>query len=173
MPDNENRSEAPGASDKPPLDNDTGKGAPGAPGANGGDSGGSEDDATPGSNREAAYRIRARNAEATVTALQERVTKMQRREVERAAAALRMQDPADVWRYDVDLVELLDEESGDLDEERVADALAALADSKPHLFGRGKQQQHTPGFGQGNGHAQSMPEGTGATWSQVLSTGPS
>src|SRR4051794_27877513 len=47
------------------------------------------------SRREASYRIRARDAEAARDALAERVTRMQRAEVERLAA--RLHNPGDLW----------------------------------------------------------------------------
>jgi hypothetical protein len=132
-------------------DKDTGQGANGPQNGAGGDSGASGED-QPRSNREAAYRIRAKEAEATAQALMERVEKYQRAEIERAARDGRMLVPGDLWRYDVELVELLDDETGDLDPEKVTEALAALEDSHPHLFKPMNAPNRGPGFGQGSGH---------------------
>jgi hypothetical protein len=109
--------------------------------------------------REATYRIRAKEAEATTRALQERVTRMQKAEVQRMAAQLH--DPADLWQQ-VELVELLDED-GEVDPERVAGAVAALAHSKPYLL---KPPPRTRGFGQGR--RTPIDQGSGTTWGAVL-----
>ena len=111
------------------------------------------------SRREASYRIRAREAEAGRDALQERVTRMQHAEVERMAA--RLHDPADLWGAGVDLLELLNED-GEVDPERVAEAVAALADSKPYLL----KPSRGSNFGQGRRTPVDM--GSGSTWGSVL-----
>ena len=67
---------------------------------------------------------------------------MQHPEVERLAA--QMHDPADIWQQ-VELVELLDDD-GEVDHEKVAEAVAALGDSKPHLL---KPPPKSPSFMQG------------------------
>jgi len=60
--------------------------------------------------REAAkWRKQFREAESQVAALTERLTALQRREVERLASA-DMADPEDLWRSGVELTELLDED---------------------------------------------------------------
>ena len=84
---------------------------------------------------------------------------MQTAEVERLAHQLH--DPADLWQQ-VELVELLDED-GDDDRERVAEAVAALVDSKPYLL---KPPPPGPGFGQGR--RTPVDQGGGATWGSVL-----
>jgi len=109
--------------------------------------------------REATYRIRAREAEVFATALTERVTRMQRAEVERLAA--RLHDPDDLWTSGVELVELLDE-NGEVDRQRVAEAVAALADSKPYLL----KPKRGSNFGQGNRTPVDM--GVDTTWGSVL-----
>lgn len=108
--------------------------------------------------REARYRREAREAQALVAELTERVTRMQRTEVERLAA--RLHDPGDLWTG-VDLAELLNED-GQVDPERVAEAVAALSDSKPHLI----KPPRRSNFGQGNRTPVDM--GTGTTWGSVL-----
>lgn len=119
----------------------------------------------PASSREASYRVRAREAESKLEVLQQRQTARDRNDFERLAAEKGMVDPSDLWRYDVDLAEFVDEQSGELNTEAVHLILAALADSKPHLFEQ--QNRRGPGFGQGNGHA-SVPNDS-SSWSAVLS----
>jgi hypothetical protein len=58
------------------------------------------------------------------------------------------------------LVELLDDD-GEVDPHRVAEAIAALADSRPYLL---KPSRPTPGFGQG----QRSSVDTGATSGSAL-----
>src|SRR4051794_13762624 len=72
------------------------------------DTDGSQEDqeAGKGARREASYRIRARDAETAVSALQDRVTTMQRAEVARLAS--RLHNPGDLWTAGVELVDLLD-----------------------------------------------------------------
>jgi hypothetical protein len=113
----------------------------------------------PHSRREATYRIRAREAEAAVRALEERVTRLQTAEVQRLAAQLH--DPANLWQH-VELVELLNED-GEVDPERVAEAVAALADSKSHLL---RPPPRTPGFAQGR--RTPVDQGSSVTWGAVL-----
>jgi hypothetical protein len=111
--------------------------------------------------REATYRIRAREAEATATALMERVTRMQRADVERQAGA-RLHDAADLWASGVEIVDLLDED-GEVDEQKVAEAVAAMGDSKPYLL----KPPRGSNFGQGRRTPVDM--GSGTTWGSVLS----
>jgi hypothetical protein len=114
------------------------------------------------SRREATYRVRAREAEAFASALTERVTRMQRAEVERQAA-VRLHDPADLWVSGVELVELLDED-GEVDQQRVTEAVAALADSKPYMVKPSRRS--STGFGQGR--RTPVDNGSGTDWGQVL-----
>jgi hypothetical protein len=109
--------------------------------------------------REASYRIKAREAEAAVSVLEERVARMQRDEVERMAA--RLHDPADLWGFGVELLELLDED-GEVDPERVAEAVAVLADSKPYLL----RPKRGSNFGQGRRTPVDTSDGT--SWGMVL-----
>jgi hypothetical protein len=110
-------------------------------------------------NREARYRREAREAQAQVAELIDRVTRMQRAEVERLAA--RLHNPGDLWTAGVDLVELMNED-GEVDPERVAEAVAALADSKPYLL----KPPRSYNFGQGK--RTPVDSGTGTTWGSVL-----
>jgi hypothetical protein len=126
---------------------------------------GAQDDVGDGraaNRREATYRIRAREAEAVSTALMERVTRMQRGDVERQAAA-QLHDPSDLWTSGVELVELLDED-GEVDQQRVAEAVAALADSKPYLLKPTPRSRS--GFGQGR--RTPVDSGSGTSWGEVL-----
>jgi hypothetical protein len=109
--------------------------------------------------REARYRREAREAQAQVAELTERVTRMQRAEVERMAA--RLHNPSDFWTAGVDLAELLNED-GEVNPERVAEAVAALADSKPYLM----KPPRRSNFGQGNRTPVDLDSGT--TWGSVL-----
>lgn len=120
----------------------------------------------PASSREATYRIRAREAEAARNALAERVTRMQTAEVERMVTSgkVALHDPDDLWQQ-VEIVELLDDDSGELDPEKVYEALSALVAQKPHLA---KVVQQGPGFGQGTGYAISREPESGASWADVL-----
>jgi len=113
----------------------------------------------PPANREARYRTERNEARAQVAELTARVTKMQRTEVERQAAGLH--DPGDLWTAEVDLAELLNGD-GDVDPERVAEAVAALADSRPYLM----RPSRGSNFGQGNRTPVDM--GSGTTWGSVL-----
>lgn len=113
----------------------------------------------PPSNREARYRTERNEARAQVAELTERVARMQRSEVERQAAGLH--DPADLWTAGVDLAELLNED-GDVDPERVAEAVAALADSKPYML----KPPRGSNFGQGNRTPVDL--GSGTTWGSLL-----
>ena len=113
----------------------------------------------PSTNREARYRTERNEARAQVAELTERVTRMQRTEVERQAAGLH--DPGDLWTAGVDLGELLTED-GDVDPERVAEAVAALADSKPYML----RPPRGSNFGQGR--RPLVDSGSGTTWGSVL-----
>jgi hypothetical protein len=114
------------------------------------------------SRREATYRIRAREAEAAATALEERVTRMQRAEVERQAAA-QLHNAADLWQQ-VELVELLDAD-GEVDPQRVAKAVAALGDSRPYMV------KPPRGVNFGQGRRTLVDDGSGTSWGSVLRGG--
>jgi len=113
----------------------------------------------PSANREARYRTERNEARTQVAELTERVTRMQRSEVERQAAGLH--DPAGLWGAGLDLAELLTED-GDVDPERVAEAVAALADSKPYML----RPPRGSNFGQGR--RPLVDSGSGTTWGSVL-----
>jgi len=84
-----------------------------------------------GAAREAAkWRRQYREAESQVAALTERLTTLQRREVERLASA-DMADPEDLWRSGVELTELLDE-SGDVDQGKVAETVENILRQHRH-----------------------------------------
>ncbi|WP_204806301.1 hypothetical protein [Mycobacterium riyadhense] len=82
-------------------------------------------------NREAAkYRHRAKTAEAERDRLAERVTVLQRAEVERLAAA-KLADGQDVWRDGAELAGLLDD-NGDVDPGKVDQLITSLLDAHQH-----------------------------------------
>ncbi len=87
-------------------------------------------DAHPG--REAAkYRRQLRDAEATRDTLAARVQRFQTAEAERVAAGPgRLLDPTDLWRV-TDLADVVDDD-GELDLEKVSDAVDKLIERKPH-----------------------------------------
>ena len=83
--------------------------------------------------REAAsYRRRLRETEAERDVLRERVTALERAEVERIAGEypLSMTSPADLWLVGVELEELRDDE-GRLDEERVRERVRDVLEERP------------------------------------------
>ncbi len=87
-------------------------------------------DANPG--REAAkYRRQLRDAEATRDTLAARVQKYQTAEAERVAAGPgRLLDPTDLWRV-TELADVVDDD-GEVDAEKVSDAVDKLIERKPH-----------------------------------------
>ncbi len=86
-----------------------------------------------GSSREARYRVRAKEAEARAEALEATVMAYHQRDVDRLVGG-RVTDPEDFWRLsDVDLGDLLDEETGVVSEEAVTAAVDELLERKPHL----------------------------------------
>ncbi|GAA2621985.1 hypothetical protein SMC26_32955 [Actinomadura fulvescens] len=116
----------------------TGAGAEtGAEGGEGGESGGR-------AAREAArYRTQLREAASERDQLRGVVTAMQRAEVERLAMTgqkgkgwrSKLQDGTDLWAFGVQLEDLVDE-NGQLDPDKVHDAVADLVERKPHLSPR-------------------------------------
>lgn len=79
------------------------------------------------------YRLRLRDTEAQVSALQERVDRHDRAAVERLAGE-RLNDASDIW-----LVHSIDDfraEDGSLDEEKVGAALDQLAQTRSHWLKR-------------------------------------
>lgn len=81
--------------------------------------------------REAAkHRVKLREAEERSAALEQRVTAMQRAEVERIAGT-KLTAAEDFWTLAPDLPELLDE-AGELDHDRITDAIADVIKQRPH-----------------------------------------
>lgn len=81
--------------------------------------------------REAAkWRRQYREAESQVAALTERLTTLQRREVERLAA-FHMADPEDLWRSGVELTEMLDED-GNVDQGKVTETVENILRQHRH-----------------------------------------
>lgn len=84
-----------------------------------------------GGNREAAkYRRKLRDTEAERDTLRDRLTVLQRSEVERLVAD-RFRDPADVWRDGAQVDELLDD-GGNIDSAKVNTAATAVLKAHPH-----------------------------------------
>lgn len=117
--------------------------------------------------REARYRTERNAAREQVTALTERVQRLQRAEVERLAGA-KLAAAADLWTVaGVQPADLLTDD-GAVDPAKVDAATRALLDTRPGLA-RGAALRVD--FGQGQRGGQSLPEG--ASWSQVLRPQPS
>ena len=116
----------------------------------------------PGGNNEAAkYRRRLRDAEAKTAALTERLERMQSREAEQYAD--RLYQPADLHTFGPDITDLLNEE-GDVDPERVRQAVADIIAARPGL-GKPPQQRGPSPSGAG---AMGARVGGGKGWSDVL-----
>lgn len=105
----------------------------------------------------ARHRTAARDAEAERDTLRQRVETLQRREVERMVAG-RLAVPNDIWRFGVELPELLDDDS-DVSEDKVREAVDALAAERPNLTARKRVD-----LGQGNRSSLS----TQPSWHEVL-----
>ncbi|SUA02957.1 Uncharacterised protein [Mycolicibacterium fortuitum] len=117
---------------------------PEAPDSEAETAGGDQDDAQPdntpaddgdqddtGGNREAAkYRRKLRDTETERDTLRDRLTVLQRSEVERLVAD-RFRDPADVWRDGTQVDDLLDD-GGDIDPAKVNTAATAVLKAHPH-----------------------------------------
>lgn len=115
-----------------------------------------------GGNAEAArYRTRLRAAEGERDLLSQRVERMQRREAERLAGE-RLAAPADL--FDVGGTALADllTDDGDVDADRVTEAVQALLDARPGLHKDSKPAWPDMGAGQ---RETSAP---GKTWGSVL-----
>lgn len=103
----------------------------------------------------AKYRVRAREAEAALATAQGRIEAMQTREALRAAGE-HLAQPADLLALgDVTLADLLDD-NGDIDLEAVANAAAAVIESRPGLAKNFRQPayDHTQGRGSNPPKAQ-------------------
>jgi hypothetical protein len=108
----------------------------------------SESDDIAAVRREAAtYRRRLRDAEAERDALREQVDRRDRVDAERLAGQT-MELGADLWRGDVQLADLRDED-GALSSDLVDEAVAGVLAARPHWRRRG------PGF---DGGARTTPE---------------
>lgn len=84
-----------------------------------------------GGNEEAAkYRRRLREVEAERDQLAEQVQGFRQADVERRAADA-LQDPSDVWRAGVQLNDVLDENSGELDEDKLAETIKQVTEEHP------------------------------------------
>jgi hypothetical protein len=81
-------------------------------------------------NREERFRKQLRAAEAERDALSDRLSRMQRAEVERIASQ-HLADGADFWRDGTELAHVLTD-TGDIDPARVAEVATALVDSHRH-----------------------------------------
>lgn len=78
----------------------------------------------------AKYRTELRTAQAERDALSERLNTLQRREVERLAGE-KMAEGGDIWLSGTELTDMLDED-GNVDVERVSEAVSGIVASKPH-----------------------------------------
>lgn len=116
----------------------------------------------PKGNREARYRVERNEAREALTAAQARIETMQLREVERLASELAQ--PRDLLQLGgVSLADLLTE-TGDVDESAVAEAVAALIESRPGLAKHPTQRYVDLSQGIGNdGPRKSAP-----TWAEAL-----
>lgn len=84
-----------------------------------------------GGNEEAAkYRRRLREVEAERDQLAEQVQGFRQADVERRAADA-LQDPSDIWRAGVQLNDVLDENSGELDEDKLAETIKQVTEEHP------------------------------------------
>ena len=119
---------------------------------------GTESGKSKGNPEAAKWRTRFREAEQTITTLQERVAAMQKAEAARLAAATLI-DGDDLFTA-VGLDDLLDDD-GDLDTDKIAAQVDALIEAKPHL----RRAAFSDGSGIGTrGEASSRSQ----TWADVL-----
>lgn len=112
--------------------------------------------------REARYRIRARDAEAARDGLQATVTNLRARVAELQVGD-RLMETADLWRH-VDVDDLLSED-GDIDSDKVTDAVDRIAEQRPHLI---KRRPPKPDYTMGHGASQRPGYDTGTGWQEVL-----
>lgn len=110
----------------------------------------------------ARYRTELRTAQAERDALAERLSTLQRREVERLAGA-KMAEGGDIWLSGTELADLLDED-GNVDAERVTEAASGIVASKPHWAAKPVPQPLRTGALKSG--ASIAPPQTG--WSAVL-----
>ena len=119
-----------------------------------------DDEGKKGNSEAAKWRVRFREAEAELEALKSRVADMQAAEVSRlATGAGRLHDGQDLL-LTATLTDLLDDE-GTVDADKVAEAVAALVEKKPHLA--------KPAFDDGVGVGE---KGTvkSPTWADVIAS---
>lgn len=76
------------------------------------------------------YRLRLREVERERDQLKEQVQSFRQAEVERRAADV-LEDASDIWLTDVQVDHLLDENSGELDDEKLSAAVEQVADEHP------------------------------------------
>ncbi|BBY91334.1 hypothetical protein MGALJ_10030 [Mycobacterium gallinarum] len=89
-----------------------------------------EEERAPEDKEAAKYRRRLRDTEAERDRLTDRLTTLQRREVERLAAD-HLADGADLWRDGAQLEDVLDDD-GDIDADKVTDLARTLLESHRH-----------------------------------------
>lgn len=117
--------------------------------------------------REAAkYRTRLRDAEAARDTLSERLSTMQRREVERLAAG-HLADAADIWRDGLELDTLLGED-GHLDSAKVVEAAKAVRKAHPHWAPPRPQRRNPAADGFRNGATGGDGLVHAPSWQSVL-----
>ncbi len=113
-----------------------------------------------GGNAEAKrYRLRLREVESERDQLKEQVQHFRRAEAERHAAN-HLDDPSDLWRAGVHLGELLEEGSGELDEDKLSETVQQVATEHPSW------RKRPDGVDHDQGRASEAP--TGASWSGLL-----
>jgi|SoiMethySBSTD1v2_1073268.scaffolds.fasta_scaffold1372322_2 hypothetical protein len=141
-----------------PSDDGAGTGGPSGPGTGQPAAGGTGpgDDGKGKGNSEAARYRTERNAERDrADALAERVTGYQRAQVERLAGD-KLADATDLWSS-ADLADLLDGESGEVDDAKVTAAVEQLVQAKPHYAKQARRPRPDPSQGGGGGGAVSEP----------------
>lgn len=124
-----------------------------------------------GGNKEAAkYRRQLRDTEAHRDALSERLSTMQRREVERLAAE-HLVDPADIWRDGAELAALLDD-GGNLDAVKVAEAARATVTAHRHWAAPPTPKRHPDSRrGLASGSTGRDHHRAATSWQQLLREG--
>lgn len=83
-----------------------------------------------GSNEARAYRKRAQEAEAERDSLRERLSTMQRNEIERMAGD-KLVDPTDLWATGATVNDYLDAD-GNLDPDKLNTSIGVILEAKPH-----------------------------------------
>lgn len=83
-----------------------------------------------GSNEARKYRKRAQEAEAERDSLRERLSTMQRNEIQRMASD-KLVDPTDLWSTGATVNDYLDDD-GNLDPDKLNTAIGVILEAKPH-----------------------------------------